>query len=104
MDTAILRSLISGIHVRSNYGPDIDVLDPFSPTPQTETQGKTAASILQKLQPQITFDTPGDPVIFNPYGVPGPTRWDEVLAGTTFFGSIAIGLAMYGLYKLTLGR
>jgi hypothetical protein len=104
VDASFLQSLVTGIHIRSNYGPDIDVADPFSPSPTTTTEGRGSATLLSKLQPQVVFDTAGGPIVLNPYGTPGPTRWEEVLTGATFFGSIAVGLSLYGLYKLTLGR
>jgi hypothetical protein len=89
--------LVRGIHIRSNYTPDLDI-DLRKPS-----DPKTAA-MLRKLQPQIVVDTTFGPVTIAPYGAPGPTQWNDLLAGLGGASILVLGLALYGGWKLTLGR
>lgn len=96
MDATLLQGLITGIHIRSNYGPDIDMDAPFtsgSTDPATQT-------LLKALQPQITIDSAAGPLVIHPWGDPGPTQWGDVLAGLGLGGTFLVGFALYGAYKL----
>ena len=89
-------TIIKALHIRSNYGPDIDVPNPFAPAEPN--------AALQALQPMITLDTDAGPVIIAPYGQPGPTQWGNALAGLGGLGIVVLGLAGYGAYKLITSR
>jgi hypothetical protein len=89
-------NLIKAIHIRSNYGPDIDIPNPFAPAPPN--------AALEALQPMIVLETDAGPVSVAPYGTPGPTQWGTALAGLGGLGIFILVLAGYGGYKLLTNR
>lgn len=90
-DGSLLSTLVSGIHIRSNLTPPIDMPNPFAPAPD---DGSNPAMTL--MQPQIILDTPAGPVAINPYGVPSDFGWT-----LSALGLLAMGiLTAYGAVRL----
>lgn len=90
-----ISSLIKAVHVRSEYGPDVDLVDPFGPAAPNP--------YMQKLKPMIVIDTDAGPITIAPYGQPGPSSWSAVLSGLGGVSAVVLGLALYGGYKLAFG-
>lgn len=85
-------SFIRAIRVRSNYGPDVDLDLRTPPNPET-------AALMKKLQPQIILDTDFGPFNVAPYGNPGPSAWNSLLAGGGVASALVFALAGYGAFK-----
>lgn len=94
MDQSILQNIITGIHVRSNVAPDLDIVDPFNPNPASNP-------VLAASQPQVTLDVLGSssPIVIAPYGTPGPYG-GAAAAGGSILSLGVLGLALYGGYRL----
>lgn len=89
---SILSSVITGLHIRSNMTPPIDIPNPFA----TDGSNTTGSPSMQLMQPQIIFDTPAGPVSINPYGVPSTAGWT-----LSSLGLLAMGiLTAYGAVRL----
>lgn len=91
----VLTDSIKAIHVRSNFGPDIDLVDPFGPA--------VPNPLMRALQPQIVLDTSLGPVTVNPYGTPGSTSWSSLWELGGLASVVLLGLAAYGGYRLWKG-
>lgn len=95
-DASILNNPIKAVHVRSNYGPDIDLVDPFGPAAPNPA--------MQYLQPSIILDTDAGPMTIAPYGQPGPTRFSTLAASFGGVGLFILALAGYGAWTLARRR
>lgn len=95
----LLQTIVGNIAVRSNYGPDIDIADPFA---QGESSAESVAAndagnpFLALLQPEVVITGPdGSTVaVAAPYGVPGPTKW-PILAPVMILGVLALSYYAY---------
>lgn len=94
MDPTLLQQIITGIHVRSNVAPDIDLIDPFNASPAPN-------AVLSAARPQISFDVLGSstPIVIAPYGAPGPYG-GAAAAGTGLLSIALLALAAYGGLRL----
>lgn len=93
-DGSLLQSLITGIHLRSNFGPNVDILNPFAPNPEP-------SAAMEALQPSVTIDISGsDPLVLAPYGQPVPSAWAGILALGGVTSLAVLALAAYGAYRL----
>lgn len=96
-DASLLSTLVTGIHIRSNVTPPIDIPNPFATTPDNAPN-----PMMTLMQPQITLDTAAGPVSINPYGVPSDSGWT-----LSMLGLLAMGiLTAYGAVRLvqTFGK
>lgn len=92
-----LDSLIAQIRIESEYGPTVVLDRPFAPDAST-----TAPAALKWLKPRITI-VPAvhgiNPIVSQPWGAPGPTKWPQVQLGLVAAGAIGLGLLGYGILR-----
>jgi len=94
---SLLESLVSSIKVRSAYGPDFDLSDPFAPGPPSP--------FLQALKPEIQIGIKGSsPIVIAPYGHPPPTRWPLVVVVLTLGAGVSVGLLGVGALSILRGK
>ncbi len=79
--TDVLNQLVGRVVVRTEWGPDVVIDDPFSAQP---TGGTPAAPYLRPeiaIYPRAGGAISADPIRFAPYGSPGETKWPFIVAG-----------------------
>lgn len=92
-----LGNLVRQIRIDTAYGPPIVLDQPFSPAAQAG-----GPSALKWLKPRITIvpNIDGmDPIVSEPWGAPGPTRWPQVQLAMVLGGALSLGLMGYGIYR-----
>ena len=86
----LLQAAVTSIYFDSNYGPHVEVEDPFKST------GKTDPYLLA-LQPRLQINTPAGPIVLEPYGAPKPTKWPMVKVGL----AVTVAFAVVGVISTT---
>lgn len=92
-----LNNLVAQVSIRSEYGPNVVIDQPFSGAPSSGG----GSLLLRILKPEITI-TPGyglAPQTVAPWGTPGPTKWPFVEMGLIVAAALGVGLIIRGLRK-----
>lgn len=94
---ADMSKLIAQIRIDTEYGPPIVLDDPFG-----ANAAASGPSPLKWLKPRVTI-VPAvqgiNPIVSQPWGPPGPTKWPQVQAGLVIAGALGLGFLAYGIYK-----
>lgn len=91
--TEIIRKVI----IESEVSPPIVIdlqqkpTDPSQP-PRTDWVGKL-------VKPRVTLDTTLGPMVIEPVGPPGPTKWPYIKWGAIGVGAVALFLMVRGIVK-----
>jgi hypothetical protein len=93
---SILENLITSITFKSAYGPTVPLNNPFAPAPPSP--------FMQVFKPRIEIGIKGtDPIIIQPYGDPGTTKWPLVAAALTLGAGVGIGFLGLGVLSIVRG-
>lgn len=94
---ADLSNLIAQIRIDTEYGPPIILDDPFG-----ANAAASGPEPLKWLKPRVTI-VPRlkgiNPIVSQPWGAPGPTKWPQVQAVLVVAGALGIGLMGYGILR-----
>lgn len=91
----VLNQVVGRVVVRTAWGPDIVIDQPFSEQP---TGGTPTTALLKPeiaIYPRAGGSISPDPIKFAPYGSPGETRWPYVV---TVMG-LALGVLLYRIFR-----
>ncbi len=92
-----LANLIAQIRIDTEYGPPIVLNDPFSPS-----AAASGPSPLKWLKPRVTIVpriSGVNPIVSQPWGPPGPSKWPQVQFGLVVVGALGVGLLGYGILR-----
>jgi len=86
VDPNVFLRAIQRIEIKSQYGPDVVLDDPFNPDQKPNP-------FLKKLKPEVTLFLGNKQVQLAPYGRPGKTQW-PLIRNAAIVGAAAGGLAL----------
>lgn len=91
----VLNQVVGRVVVRTEWGPDIVIDEPFSAQP---TGGSPATAYLKpeiSIYPRAAGGIAADPIQFAPYGSPGETKWPYLITGI----GLLLGITMYRILR-----
>lgn len=84
----LLNKTVTKVTIETAYTPRIEIDQPFQ-------SGGEPSPLLKALRPKVTMEVMGgakSPVVIQPYGDPGPTRWPQIQAGLLAGGALLLVL------------
>lgn len=90
--TEIIRKVIIESEVSPPIVIDLQQKPAPGEVPRTDWIGKL-------VKPRVTLDTTLGPMVIEPVGPPGPTKWPYIKWGLIGFGAVAVVLMVRGAIK-----
>lgn len=80
-----LAELVTGLTIETAWTPPLSIADPLKPGPPSP--------IMRALKPKVTVTLQGasQPMVFAPYGDPGPSRWPLIKVALIVLGAAGVG-------------